>query len=74
MISKRILADLIHPIARRTGMVPREDYDAAIFVIRDIATSVPKDANSGEYGQTMAGAVLKCRAFLGLTDDPVAPD
>lgn len=52
-----------------TDTVPRADYDAAIALITDIANAVPKDANSGEYGQTMAGVVLKCRTFLGLKDE-----
>lgn len=65
---------ILSKLARRTGMVPREQYDAAVFVIRDIATSIPQDAGSTEYGQTAAQMVLKCRTFLGLTDDPVAPD
>lgn len=65
MIIERIRAKL-----GRNGndMVPRDDYDAAIALIEDIAEAVPRDANSGEYGQTMAGVVLKCRTFLGLAD------
>lgn len=41
-------------------------YDKAMALIRDLAEAVPKDADSGGYGQTAAQMVLRCRVFVGL--------
>lgn len=43
-------------------------YDKAMALIRDIATSQPKDSGSGGYGQSAAEMVLKCRVFLRLDE------
>lgn len=45
-----------------------EQHDRAMALIRDIAEAVPEDADSGEYGQTAAGMILKCRVFLRLDE------
>lgn len=43
-----------------------ERHDRAMALIRDIATAVPKDADSGVYGMSAPEMVLRCRVFLGL--------
>lgn len=45
-----------------------EQHDRAMALIRDIATSEPKDSDSGGYGQSAAEMVLKCRVFLRLDE------
>lgn len=45
-----------------------EQHDRAMALIRDIATAVPKDADSDAYGQSAAEMVLKCRVFLRLDE------